>query len=208
MYLDSFEPISQQKDNLCFPVTIKIILDHLCKKHSKPHMKLSVKSLSKLSGYKGKYGGLWNTDFAIDNMNAKHFRRHGYLMNEKRGVESDIKQIKNILDDGNCSAPIVTVHPEYFKEQNKRYKVPEDPDYLHQLVIKKMDGTTLEIVDTLAPMLLKSSNVEQIKTEIKLSNFIKYWDGAQRSLLWIERIKPISSLNPAQKKLTDTLIKR
>ncbi len=207
MNLDSFEPIYQQTDDLCFPVTIKIILDHLCKKHNKPRMKLSVKSISNFAGYK-RMSGVWNTDFAIGNMNAKHFKKHGYIVNEKSGVATDIKLIKKILDDGNCSAPTVTVSQEYFTEQKKGYQVPENPSWFHQIIIKKMNENNLEIMDTYSKMMLKSSNIEQIKSEISLSNFIKYWDGAQRSLLWIEKIKPIPSLNPAQKKLMDALIKR
>lgn len=204
MYLDSFEPIHQQTRNNCFPVTIKIILDHLCIKHNKPYMKLSVKNISKLSNYDGRFG-VFDSDLAVSSMNTKHFKNHGYIINEKSGSTADIKLIKKILDDGNCSAPIVTVHPQYFKEENKNYTVPEDPDCYHQLVIRNMDGNNIKIVDTLTPI------AKQDNAEISLSNFISYWDGAKRSLLWIERIKTISSLNPQQKKLTDAtgaLIKR
>lgn len=200
---DGFEPYYQQTNDLCFPVAIKNILDHVCKKHEKPDMRLGVSKLNTLCGYDGRFGlGLQDTDAAILRLN-KHLRKYGYFIVEK--TATDINFLEKILADENCSAPIVSVHPMYFTEQNQ-YCVIEDPDLWHQLIIKSInkEKNIIEIIDTLKPQIVKSSN-QQFKAELPLLKFLKCWYGANRCVIWIERLRgqtPIT--NVSQKRVSDT----
>ncbi len=197
---DTFTAFNQPRDDMCYPTSIKVILDNLGIHHNFPDIKRSLKSIVKLCGWKE--GGIEDSDYALSNLNAKHFKKLGYNISEKSGIEASMELIGKILDDGNISMPTVLVSQEYFKEINKGYDAPEyAPKYYHQLVVLDVLDKVVVLFDPFKNYRNSENNDSEFKVEVSIPNFIKYWNGADKSVIYIERVKKEAGLDKRQTKI-------
>lgn len=203
MRLKSFKPIHQANPSMCFPTSLKLIIDSLRDAHQSKYLQLGIHTISKLSGYDN---GVIDTDTAINSINSKFLNKHGYILIEKNGADASMDLIRAILGDGNLSAPIVTFNHLYLEDIYRQrsggygvYNVPEP--YLHQLVVLDLyeDEEAVGIFDPLAYHVANPP----IERKIAISDVMRYWSNkdANKAVLYIERNKKDPSLIEAQRRL-------
>jgi len=206
MEFDVPNPRTQDTREACFPTSLKIILEHLSQKQRNTKINLPLKRINKHCFYvRGVGVDIGDIEAGILSIN-NDLKKFNYVVFEASGRNSDINLLKQILNNPDSSAPIVFLGAEYFTEQIIGYEVPEIPehDYEHTIIVRRIADTEIVIYDPFKPFLEKSTRVPEIKTSIKIVNFLKYWSKASNHIVWIQKISSsnLPSLPPSQKSLS------
>jgi hypothetical protein len=197
MRITEINPRYQPRADMCFPTTIKIVYDELCKSFGE-NSSLSLNRISKLSKYNR---GVRDLDYAVTNLNKYLFAK-GYRLFEKAGIGIDDRLIDRILNDGNASAPIVTVGSSWIAENDSDLDIDEvPPDDEHELVVLNKDTSKIYVYDTYAPFSRVQSGLIMPKIEKSIARFLTHWGNANKEILWIEKMKKDVAKNESQKKL-------
>lgn len=207
MRINDIKTRYQPRPDMCFQTALKIVYDELCRSFNQTP-NLSMNKIGKWikkdeeSKYFPDDKGVRDLDYAISNLNQKFFKKNGYNLNMKVGAEVEMNLIGKILDDGNCSAPIVTIDGKYRPPNNKDYEIPQLENVFHELVVLDLTETKIIFYDTYAPFnRIDNGGLIMPNAEDTIPRFSTHWGGADREIVWIEKAEKVPAKNKRQKSL-------
>lgn len=180
--------LRQPEPDMCETTSMKNVLDELARRHGKPKLKISLSKMNEFYSYRRGLGT--DSDVGLERLND-HLRRFGYRIRRAYGRKSTGELLKRIVEDEDCSYPLISVSPEYFKEQNLRYDVPGDTEMEHVLVVMGVNED-IEFFDPYESFLLKSTHVKSVCNILSKPKILRHWEktAQPRWVVWIEKVTP------------------
>lgn len=99
MKLEPFEETFQQTEDSCYSATIKVVLDKLSIAHRKPALKISVRTINNLCGYKNGFAVMGDGVVGLDRLYAKCLRKNGYTIKRGGSMNIDIDGLRKIINN-------------------------------------------------------------------------------------------------------------
>jgi hypothetical protein len=164
----------------CYAVTIKAVLDELCKTLNIPN-RTNIHKISKLAGYRF-ISGVGDTYFAVYNLNQKLLFKLGLEI--KRSINTSTTLIERLLDNRLVSAPIITFSPGYWNEKASGYTVDgnKETELQHQLIVEDISGNNIFLFDTYSN--IGDGNPNKIFNK---PTFLRLWSEAMNEVTWVEK---------------------
>lgn len=178
----------QPQPDMCETTSVKIILDELSARHSRPKLKVSVKTLNKYYCYRR--GSGTSSAIGLDELD-NHVNNEGYRVRVEYGSGSRMELLKTIIESDDCSFPIIAVNPEYFEEQNLRYHTSGETEMEHVLVVLGVNEG-VQFFDPYESFMTKSTHVDEVCNNLSKPTLLRLWDNTvqPRWMVWIERVEP------------------
>jgi hypothetical protein len=178
----------QPEPDMCETAAVKSILDELAARHGISGIKRALGKINEYYNYRRGIGG--DSELGISNLND-FLAKSGYRVQIKSGKESTLELLKGRIESADCSFPLISVSPEYFKEQNQRYEVTGEPSLEHILIILKVNDD-VKFFDPYEKFLLRSSNIDEVSNSLSKPKLLRHWERTSqpRWVVWIERVSP------------------
>lgn len=178
----------QPEPDMCETAAMKCILDVLAGRHGKTNIKLSLSKINVHYSYRRGMGG--DSELGISNLNDYLVKR-GYRVQTRSGKGSTLELLKAIIESEERSFPIISVSPDYFEEQNRRYRATGECTWEHVLIVLGVNDE-VEFFDPYEKFLLKSSNISEVCNTLSKPKMLRYWERTSqlRWVVWIEKLSP------------------
>ncbi len=180
--------IRQPEPDMCETTSMKNILDELARRHKVRKLRISLKKLNEFYDYRRGVG----TDSVVGiSRLGDNLGKSGYRIRKEYGPSSNLELLDDIVRDENSSFPVISVHPEYFFEQNIRYQVKDKTKMEHVLVILAV-GNDVTFYDPYERFLLKSTRVLSVRNTLYRARILHHWERTKepRWVVWVERLTP------------------
>jgi len=102
----------QVESNSCYPTCVTNALQDLGLSHGNPDLAVHQAEVNRLCGYKDWMGP--KSEVVVKNLNRR-LNPLGHRAYEKNGVT--LGELRRVLDDVECSFPVIGLQQEYFKEE-------------------------------------------------------------------------------------------
>lgn len=180
--------VRQPEPDMCETVSMKNILDELARRHEVRKLRISLKKLNEFYDYRRGVG----TDSVVGiSRLGDYLGKSGYRIRKEYGPSSNLELLDDIVRDENSSFPVISVHPEYFSEQNIRYQAKDKTEMEHVLVVLAV-GNDVTFYDPYERFLLKSTRVSSVKNTLYRARILHHWERTEepRWVVWVERLTP------------------
>ncbi|MFH1578542.1 MAG: hypothetical protein ABIE25_00075 [Thermoplasmatota archaeon] len=117
---------------------------------------------------------------------------YGFVVREFKKPEMTIDRLVEVVDDDNCSFPVISVRTEYFKDQRVNYKKKGDSEWDHAVIVLEVDMRKQEmtIFDPMEKRLSIGTSMGTLRRRLPLAVMVGHWERAimdPRWAFWVER---------------------